>query len=118
MTPTLPTLSPVDAAEDLRPHLLYRSEEDKAHFAIWRLEGGPQALAIFTTAETAAKYRAELDDPTAWTAYQPPRATLLEILTACLPEGIGLAALDPASGSARTLFDLAQVVAAAQPRSP
>ena len=116
MTPTLPSLSTADVAEDLRPHLLYRVESGKAHFAIWRLEGGPQALAIFTTADTAAKYRAELDTPDVWTAYQPPRATLLEILAACLPEGIGLAALDPAGGS----YNLGQVEqrsrAAARPR--
>ena len=116
MIPILPTSSPIDAAEELRPHLLYRTEAGEAHFAIWRLEGGKPSLAIFSTAESAGKYRAELDQPAVWTIYQPPRDTLLEILAACLPEGISLAALDPAGGSARTLFDLAQVVAAAPPR--
>jgi len=80
---------------------------------------GHEALAIFTTAETAAAYRAALADSGGWTAYQPPRAKVIEILAACRDIGILYAALDPLGGSAKTLFDIPQVLrAAAEPAGP
>ena len=98
---------------DLLPQLLYRIEDQQARFATWRLTDGHEALAIFTTAEAAAKYRAELPDSTGWTIFQPPREQLLEIMKACRATGLLYAALDPISGNAKTLFDIPRVLASA-----
>jgi hypothetical protein len=103
------------ASSELHPHLLYRKDAGQARFATWELTDGHEALAMFTTAEAADKYRSELGDPSAWTSYEPPRDTLIEILTACRAAGILYAALDPIGGNARTLFDIPQVLAAAAP---
>jgi hypothetical protein len=99
--------------DELHPHLLFRAEAGQAHFATWRLADGQEALAIFTTADAAGKYQAELPARTDHKDFQPPREKLLTIFGDCLAAGIRIAALDPLAGGARTLFDLSQVVAAA-----
>lgn len=107
---TLPIVSVTQ--DELHPHLLYRAIGGQAEFATWRLEGGQEALALFTTAEAVGKYQMELS-PAAYTLFQPPREKLIAIFQASLAAGIRFAALDPQAGGARTVFDLAQVVAAA-----
>ena len=102
-----------DPAE-LNPHLLYRTEGDSARFATWELTDGHEALALFTSAETAGKYRGDLPEGAAWTLYQPPREKLIEILRSCREAGLLYAALDPIGGSAKTLFDIPRVLAAAE----
>lgn len=101
------------SSDELHPHLLYRTAGGQAEFATWRLEGSQEALALFTTAEAASKYQAELPAPAAYTLFQPPRDRLVTIFQACLAANMRIAALDPQVGGARTLFDLAQIVAAA-----
>ncbi|HEX5104947.1 MAG TPA: hypothetical protein VFV87_14100, partial [Pirellulaceae bacterium] len=93
---------------------LYRQAGGQAEFATWRLESGQESLAIFATAEAAGKYQAELPAAVEYTLFQPPRDKLLAIFESCLATGIRTAALDPLAGGARTLFDLAQVIASAR----
>jgi hypothetical protein len=97
---------------ELHPQLLYRVDGEQARFATWELTDGHEALAIFTTREAAESYRTDLSEPAAWTVFQPPREKLIEILQACQSAGILYAALDPLGGSAKTLFDIPQVLAA------
>jgi len=101
------------ASSELHPHLLYREDAGQARFATWELADGHEALALFTTADAAAAYRADLGEPASWNDYEPQRDTLIEILAACRAAGILYAALDPIGGSARTLFDIPKVLAAA-----
>jgi hypothetical protein len=109
------TTLPLDltSTPDLVPHLLYHVEADQGRFATWRLNEGHEALAIFTTAETANNYLRELSAEADWIVYQPPRDKLIEILQACRSTGILYAALDPLVGTAKTLFDIPRVLAAA-----
>ena len=71
---------------------------------------GHEALAIFTTSDTAAAYSATLSDAPGWKIYQPPREKVIDILTKCRAAGILYAALDPIGGAAKTLFDIPQVL--------
>src|SRR5262245_16149053 len=103
--------SPLSSRSEIEPQLLYRVDGGEARFATWKLSDGHEALALFTTTDVAATYRAELSDAASWTAFQPPREKLIEILHACRSTGILYAALDPVGGSARTLFDIPQVLA-------
>jgi hypothetical protein len=98
---------------ELHPQLLYRVDGASARFATWRLNEGHEALALFTTAETAMTYRESQGNSGDWTVYQPMREKLVEILEACRGAGILYAALDPIGGNAKTLFDIPQVLAAA-----
>lgn len=97
---------------ELHPHLLYRAEAGEARFATWRLNEGHEALALFTTTDTADQYRSALADETDWSLYEPQRPQLIEVLRACHASGIRYAALDPINGSAKTLFDIPRVLAA------
>ena len=101
---------------DLSPQLLYRSDGDQARFATWRLADGHEALALFTGAYTADKYRTELPDANSWVSYEPMCDKLIDILRACHSAGIRYAALDPIAGQARTLFDIPRVLTAADQR--
>jgi hypothetical protein len=106
--------SELGTSSELHPHLLYREDAGQARFATWQVTDGHEALAMFTTADAAAKYGADLAEPEAWTSYEPPRDKLIEILAACRAAGILYAALDPIGGNAKTLFDIPKVLAAAQ----
>ncbi len=98
--------------DELHPHLLYCVDGGQARFATWRLNEGHESLAIFTTSDVAEKYRAGLSDCARWTAFEPTRDKLLDILRASLAAGILYAALDPTDGHAKTLFDIPRVLAA------
>jgi hypothetical protein len=98
---------------ELHPHVLYRVDGEQARFATWRLTDGHEALALFATGESAETYRTDLSDSAAWQNFQPPRDKLIDILLACRAAGILYAALDPLGASAKTLFDIPQVLAAA-----
>jgi hypothetical protein len=111
----MPAIQPASPTE-LNPQLLYRIDGDSARFATWGVTDGHEALALFTTADAAEKYRVDLADATGWTRFQPDRDKLVEILQACRAAGILYAALDPLGGSARTLFDIPQVLGAASAR--
>ncbi|SRR6266436_8741675 len=99
---------------ELQPQLLYRIDADQARFATWRLSEGHEVLALFTNRETAANYLAELENSTGWAVYEPPREKLIEVLRGCQQAGIFYAALDPLGGNAKTLFDIPQVLIAAE----
>src|SRR5262245_17650691 len=103
---------PITSPTEILPQLLYRIDGEAAHFATWELTDGHEALALFTTVEAATHYRGDLAETAAWTIYQPPREKLIEILQACRAAGILYAALDPLGGSAKSLFDIPQVLAA------
>ena len=79
---------------------------------------GHEALAIFTSADSATAYRAALSDGDGWTIFQPPREKIIDILAACRAIGILYAALDPVGGTAKTLFDIPQVLRAAGAEDP
>ena len=99
---------------ELHPNLVYRIDGDQARFATWRTNQGHEALAIFTTPEAAAKYLAELADSAGWTAYQPPREKLIDVLRRCRGGNSLRGALDPLGGNAKTLFDIPQVLRTAE----
>jgi hypothetical protein len=101
---------------ELQPHLIYRIDGDQARFGTWRLKEGHEALALFTNREAAVAYLLELERSVGWTVYEPPREKLVNILRGCKEAGILYAALDPLGGSAKTLFDIPQVLCAADDR--
>jgi len=98
---------------ELHPHVIYRIDGDQARFATWQLQEGHEALAIFTTHEAATRYLIELEHSVGWTVYEPPREKLIDVLRGCREAGILYAALDPLGGNAKTLFDIPQVLRAA-----
>jgi hypothetical protein len=110
------TALPTPAADELSPYLLVRVRDGRAEFARWRVKDGPDALAMFLTADGATRYAARALDGTGWQVVRPPRASVLEVLKACYAAGVTLAVLDPDGEQAKRVFpirDILQAVGAA-----
>jgi hypothetical protein len=99
--------------QEIAPFVLLHVESGEVRCALWRLQQGDSALALFLSAETAAAYRtaAGLED---WQVLQPDRNGLLELLDAHARAGIRLAVLDPDLRQGRRLFDLQAIICAAR----
>jgi hypothetical protein len=103
----------VDVSDEIDPYLVCRVEQGALECALWQMEQGERAVALFLTEESAQAYRqaAELAD---WLAVRPSREALLEVLSACHDRGINFAVLDPDQRQARRVFDLGAVLRAAR----
>jgi hypothetical protein len=99
-------------ADELNPYLLVRVRDGRADFARWRINQGPDALALFLTSEGASAYAGRALDGTGWQVVRPPRASVLEVLRACYASGVTLAVLDPDSGQARRVFPIGEILQA------
>ena len=100
--------------EELEPFVVYCLDEGQMRCAIWQLEQGSEALALFHTAEAAEKYRGAAALGDAWGTLQPARNDLVAILEACQEHGILYAVLNPEVASARQIFAIDELLTAAQ----
>src|SRR5919197_5191635 len=100
------------AADELNPYLVVRVRDGWAEFARWRVTDGPDALALFLTADGASAYaRQALAEP-GWQVVRPPRTSVLEVLRACYAAGVTLAVLDPDGAQAKRVFPIGEVLQA------
>jgi hypothetical protein len=102
-------MSTLPAEVELHPHLVYRVDGDSARCALWRLEQGERAVAIFSTEELAEGYRRLLGEG-AWRVTLPDQDGLLNVFRGCQAEGVRFAVLDPDGRQAKRIFDLKQVL--------
>jgi hypothetical protein len=105
-------------SEEIQPYLLYRINGDQLECTIWKLRDGEKAVALFLTAETAGAYHKTAHLGPEWKLFQPGKEALLQLLGACHGAGIHYAVLDPDATQAKRIFDLGQVLAAAQGSAP
>ena len=103
----IPTPSPAD---ELNPYLLVRVAGGRAEFARWRVKDGPDALALFVTADGATQYAAKSLTGPGWQVVRPPRASVLEVLRACYAAGVTLAVLDPDGAQAKRVFPIGEIL--------
>lgn len=99
-------------ADEFSPYLLVRVQADRAEFARWRVKDGPDALALFLTADEASRYVREALTGTGWQVVRPPRASVLEVLRACFAAGVTLAVLDPGGQLAKRVFPIGDILQA------
>jgi hypothetical protein len=92
------------------PLLLYREEDGRAEFAMWRLTQGQTALAMFIDHEAAERYRQAAHLDQRWRSLQPDRLTLQRILVECHRGGVPFAVLDPNEQQGRRIFDIARIL--------
>ncbi|HEX4148906.1 MAG TPA: hypothetical protein VHY20_07960 [Pirellulales bacterium] len=102
------------ADDEIRPYLVYRNSGRQVECALWALDTGGKALALFLTADAADRYLDTAGLRPAWKSFRPGKAELLKILEHCLQVGVAYAVLEPDNDEARRLFDLGQVLAAAR----
>jgi hypothetical protein len=104
--------TPISAADELNPYLLVRVNAGHAEFARWRVKDGPDALALFLSADTAAAYAGKMLSGPGWQVVRPPRASVLEVLRACYAAGVTLAVLDPDGEQAKRVFPIGEILQA------
>ena len=100
-------------SDEIDPFVVYRVAGRQMECALWTLDGGDRALALFLTADGAAGYLATAQLTEQWKVFRPSKHDLLQILRHCCEAGIRRAVLDPGADSAQRLFDLEHVLAAA-----
>lgn len=103
---------PNPAPDELSPYLLVRVRDSGAEFARWRVKDGPDALALFLTADGAAQYAGRALSGAGWQVVRPPRASVLEVLRACYTAGVTLAVLDPDGEQAKRVFPIGDILRA------
>ena len=106
------------AADELSPFLVVRVRDGRAEFARWRVADGPDALALFLTADGAAAYARGALTGDGWQVVRPPRTSVLEVLRACYAAGVTLAVLDPNGGQAKRVFPIGDILQAVAPSGP
>ena len=97
-------------SEEIFPYLVYRRLEDQMECALWTLDEGHKALALFLSEETAKAYIEATDSDSEWKLFCPGRTDLKEILKQSTSAGIDMAVLDPDANQAKRIFDLREVV--------
>jgi hypothetical protein len=102
-----------DLGEEINPYLVYRLSGEQMECAIWTLNEGQQALALFLSQESAEAYVSATGLGEAWKFFCPARIDLLQIIKQSTTTGIFVAVLDPDDKQAKRLFDLRQIVSAA-----
>ena len=100
------------AADELSPYLIVRVRDGRAEFARWRVTDGPDALALFLTADGAAAYARQSLAEAGWQVVRPPRTSVLEVLRACYAAGVTLAVLDPDGANAKRVFPIGEILQA------
>jgi hypothetical protein len=98
--------------DEINPYLLYRVEGDQGDCALWQLQEGPRALALFLSEASALAYRQTAGLGQEWRSLRPNRAGLLELMKACFQEGIEYAVLDPEKEKAKRVFNIREILAA------
>ena len=104
--------TPIPAADELSPYMLVRVTAGRAEFARWRVKDGPDALALFLTADGATRYAAGAVSGPGWQVVRPPRSSVLEVLRACHAAGVTLAVLDPDGEQAKRVFPIGDILQA------
>jgi hypothetical protein len=97
-------------ADEINPFLLYRLAGGQVECALWQVHEGGQALALFLTAESAARYHTAGGLSAEWKVARPGRAGLMELVRTAVAAGIRHAVLDPDHEKARRLFDLQEIL--------
>ncbi|MCX7701194.1 MAG: hypothetical protein N2039_09980 [Gemmataceae bacterium] len=100
------------AYSELRPYILIRVADGVAECAMWQVQDGGQALAVFVSEESARRYRHEAQLSEDWRIVQPPQRGLLELLRTSQVAGITMAAVDPNGSRAVRVVSIEEILRA------
>lgn len=78
--------------------------------ALWRLDEGTLALAVFTDKAVAEQYAAEFAAQQPWKIASPEPVQAVRAIAECVRQGVIVAALNPAASKASRLFDLKAIL--------
>jgi hypothetical protein len=98
--------------DELNPYLLYRVDGEEGNCALWQLQEGARALALFLTADNAESYKQAAGLTGDWRILRPGRQVLVELMKSCFEQGIDYAVLDPTRDKAKRIFNIREILAA------
>ena len=97
-------------SDEIEPYVVYRIEGEQMVCALWRIEDGREAIALFLSGDAATSYMESARLGAAWKIFRPAKEVLLRILNGGYRSGIGHAVLDPGLGTARRVFSIREVL--------
>jgi hypothetical protein len=100
-------------SDEIEPFVVYRIVGDQVECALWQFKDGQKALALFLSGDAATSYRASAQLDAEWKIFCPAKEALLQLLRGCHDAGIGYAVLDPDLEKAKRIFDIRQILNAA-----
>src|ERR1051326_2103087 len=96
--------------DELNPYLLYKIDGDQGDCALWQLQEGPRALALFLTEASADAYKRSAGLDGEWRILRPGRQVLMELMKTCFQQGIDYAVLDPSRDKAKRIFNIREIL--------
>ena len=102
----------MSANDEIEPYLAYRLDGDKMAFALWPLDDGTRALALFVSAELANQHLRNDEHSDAWRIVRPAKKDLLKVLEECFEAGILHAVLETGQAEQHLIFDIVEVLQA------
>lgn len=96
--------------DEILPFLVYRIIGEQMECALWMLEDGGKALAVFLTETSAGDYIRSTSLGSEWKVFRPVRSDLMQILKRSRAANIHHAVLDPDDRQAKRIFDIDQIL--------
>tara|TARA_B100000949_G_C13893408_1_gene289673 strand:- start:28 stop:348 length:321 start_codon:yes stop_codon:yes gene_type:complete len=96
--------------QDIEPFVIYRIDGGQMECALWKLQTGQDALALFLSGDSATTYMEPSNPDSEWKIFQPPKEVLSNILRVCYESGIIYAVLDPDTQQARRIFSIKEIL--------
>jgi len=97
-------------SEEIEPYVIYRIDGEQMVCALWRIEDGREALALFLSGDAATSYRESACLGTEWKIFRPAKKVLLQLLNGGYQSGIGHAVLDPGLETAKRIFSIREIL--------
>lgn len=100
------------SADEIEPYVAYRLDGDRMSFALWPLDDGRRALALFLSVELAREHVRDEDGGPPWRIVRPTKPDLLKVLEECFEAGILNAVLETGEPGKHLIFDILEVLQA------
>jgi hypothetical protein len=97
-------------SEEIKPYVVYRIDGDQMECALWQLQDGQKALALFLSGDAATSYREFTHLGPEWKLFSPAKEALHEMLKSCFQAGIAYAVLDPDLEKAKRIFSIKEIL--------
>lgn len=97
-------------SDEIEPYVIYRIDGDQMVCALWQIEDGRKALALFLSGDAATSYLESACLGAQWKIFRPSKKVLLQLLNGGYQSGIGHAVLDPGLETAKRIFSIQEIL--------
>ncbi len=97
-------------SDEIEPYVIYRIDGEQMVCALWRIEDGREAIALFLSGDAATSYMESARLGAQWKIFRPAKRVLLRLLNGSYQSGIGHAVLDPGPESASRVFSIPEIL--------